>query len=258
MNSCLYLSGGGDENLSQIETVWAIIFQAHGEGPGDRGRAQQELISRYGDAILRYLRGAFRDESLAEEAFHEFVLRLYRGDYRHVHPQKGRFRGFLKVVLSRLVADHYRVLTRRRELPLETSVEIPDASVTQESERSFDQTWRDEMLTKAWQRLGEEERRASMPWMTILRMRVENPELRSIELAAMLADRLGEQVTPSRQRVLLHRSREKFANHLIDAVSDSIESDSIDDVEEELAQMELLQYCDVVLDRRRVRSKLEI
>lgn len=256
MHPTLTLPGGDAEYLSRIDTVWTVVFQAHSGAASDANEAQQELLSKYGDAILRYLRGAFRDDALAEETFQEFVVRLLRGDYRNAHPDRGRFRKFLKVVLSRLVADHYRGSIRRRELSLQHGDAIEHDGDQQTQEQIFQQTWRDEMLTRAWQRLADEERRTTKPWMTILRLRVENPELRSVELAALLAERIGQKVTATRQRVLLHRSREKFANYLIDAVEDSVGSQSIADVEQELADLELLQYCASILDRRKSRLQL--
>jgi hypothetical protein len=51
--------------------------------------------------------------------------------------------------------------------------------------------------------------------------------------------------------VLLHRARDAFAEMLLDEVMDSLEVASLDDAEEELIELELLEYCRPALDRRR-------
>ena len=237
------------DRLSQIETAWTIIFHAHSATLSDRHDAQQQMIARYGKAIQRYLFGAFRDEAAAEETFQEFVIRFLRGDYGSAHPEKGCFRGFLKVVLSRLVADHYRKLSRRRESSLDTQTLGADDGDEQSPE--FLEIWRDELLTQTWHRLAEEEKQSGKPWMTVLRLRVEKPHWRSHELAEELAAEIGKAVTANRLRVLLHRSRGKFANHLIDVVAESLGSSSLEDVEDELAEIRLLQYCQSVLEQRK-------
>ena len=251
MSEASMFSSPDADHLSHIETVWTMIYHAHSDSP-TQGHAQHQLLARYGSAIQRYLRGAFRDDVAAEETYQEFAIRFLRGDYRSAHPDKGRFRAFLKVVLSRLVADHYRKLSRRRETTLESDDCLVDSSDREEIEdAAFRRTWRDEMLTQAWRRLAEEESRSGKPWMTLLKLRVDNPDLRSVELGQKLAKYIGEEISATRLRVLLHRSRERFANYLIDVVSESVPNGSIAEAEQELADLELLQYCQSVLERRK-------
>jgi len=237
--------------LSQIETAWTMIFTAHDAEPAAQDQAKQDLLAHYRYAIERYLCGAMRDASLAEEAFQEFAVRFLRGDYRIANPEKGRFRNFLKAVLSRLVADHYRRLYRRRETALPDDFAIEDHSDATSHELAFSQVWRDQLLTEAWQLLAEEEKRTNKPWMTVLRLRVEHPTLQSAQLAERIAERIDEPVTANRLRVLLHRSREKFANYLIDVVGRSISSNSLEIIEEELSDLKLLSYCQSIVEQRK-------
>ena len=72
-----------------------------------------------------------------------------------------------------------------------------------------------------------------------------------MELGQKLAKYIGEEISATRLRVLLHRSRERFANYLIDVVSESVPNGSIAEAEQELADLELLQYCQSVLERRK-------
>ncbi|MEM6365126.1 MAG: hypothetical protein AAF745_11905, partial [Planctomycetota bacterium] len=84
--------------LSRIETLWTVVYDAHTGDDQARLNAQHELLARYGEAIQAYLRGAFRDASLAEDAYQSFAVRFLNGEYRSAHESKGRFRSFLKVV----------------------------------------------------------------------------------------------------------------------------------------------------------------
>jgi thiamine pyrophosphate-dependent acetolactate synthase large subunit-like protein len=85
----------------------------------------------------------------------------------------------------------------------------------------------------------------------VLKLRVENPQWRSAELAEALGHQVAETITAERLRVTLHRARERFSNFLIDAVTETLQSASLEDVEEELADLELLQYCQSAIEKRR-------
>lgn len=241
-----------DDRLSQIDTLWSMVYRAHAEDREDQAQAQHQLLARYGSAIQRYLRGAMRDTIAADDAYQEFAVKFLRGDFKTADEQKGRFRSFLKVILGRIVADHYRRMIRRPVSQLDSTVQVADdRDSTSDDERAFQSIWRDQMLTEAWNRLAAEEQTSGKPWMTLLRLRVENPDCRSQELASLLAEHAGEPFNVSRLRVLLHRSREKFANYLIDAIADTLRTHSVEEIEAELAELELLQYCQGVLEKRK-------
>jgi DNA-directed RNA polymerase specialized sigma24 family protein len=240
-----------EDRLSQIETLWSVVLDANAQSVEGRSHAQQQLLARYGAAVQRYLLGALRDANAAEDAYQEFAVKFLKGDFRNASPEKGRFRGFLKVVLSRIVADHYRALKRKPTSQLDSQYHVADPSPNDHWDQEFFTAWRDQMLAEAWNRLGEEELQTERPWMSVLRLRVENPQWTSVELADELSGRIGQPVTAARVRVLLHRAREKFANYLIDAVSDTLRVDSLDQVEEELSELKLLQYCQGVLEKRK-------
>jgi RNA polymerase sigma-70 factor (ECF subfamily) len=70
------------ERLSQISTIWADLFAAHGGPPTEIGMARERLLVRYTPAVYGYLLGATRDRGAADELFQEFALRLIRGDFQ--------------------------------------------------------------------------------------------------------------------------------------------------------------------------------
>ena len=72
--------------------------------------------------------------------------------------------------------------------------------------------------------------------------------MRSVQLARALADELDKPISSANVRVLLHRSRERFSRLLIEAIADSLDSKSCDEIEDELAELRLLEYCHASLE----------
>ena len=174
-------------HLSQIQTLWTLVRQRHA-GSAEKATAQRRLIDRYGGAVLRYLRGALHDPNAAEEVFQEFAYRLLHGDLGGADPQRGRFRYFVKGVLFHMVADHHR---RQQRQPRQLHPEMPEPAVepasSEEQDKAFLASWRDELLARTWQALEESERESGQPFFRVLRFKVDHPEMPS----AQMADELG-------------------------------------------------------------------
>jgi RNA polymerase sigma-70 factor (ECF subfamily) len=242
--------------LSRIQTAWSVVRRAHSDHTAVHA-AQQTLLDRYGGAVRRYALAALRDEDAADEVWQEFALRFVRGDFASANPERGRFRAFVKTIVYRLIVDYQRRQKRRhREGPMHSNLAEPAAGDEEAStdDAAFRASWRDELLARCWQRLDNEERQTGKPHHTVLRYRVDHPELHSPELAAGLTERLGKPVNAGAARVLLHRARDAFAELLLDEVVQSLADDSLDSAEEELIELNLLEYCRPALDRRRGRA----
>lgn len=238
-----------DDRLSQIQTLWSVVRRAHGDHTGDTQSAQQQMLDRYGGAIHRYLLGAVRNEELADELFQEFSLKFVSGEYENADPERGRFRSFLKTVLFRLVANHFRQRKRNAAAALDGDVSEPAADDTQR-EAEFAVAWRDELLGKAWQALADEQKQTGKPLFTLMRTKVESPNLSSPELAEQISAKLGKPISSANLRVMLHRARDRFAELLFEEVANTLDNPSRDDLEEELAELRLLEYCRPALQRR--------
>lgn len=240
-------------HLSRIQTQWSIVRRAHGDHTAVQS-AQQALLDRYGGAVRRYALAALRNEDAADEVFQEFALKFVRGDFGQVDPEKGRFRAFVKTVVYRLIVDHQRRQKKRRqEGLLHSNVPEPEA-IDVESDGDdalFQASWRDELLARSWQRLAELEAEEGKPYHTVLRYRVDHPDLRSPELAEGLSRELGKPINAGAVRVLLHRAREAFADLMLAEVTDSLADDSLDEAEQELIELGLLEYCRPALEKRR-------
>src|SRR5215208_4085726 len=79
------------DNLTDLETSWTTIRNAHCPGPVGQA-AMRELIGRYHDAVERYLRLKLRDQNLADEVFQEFWTKLLTHKLAGADNNKGRFR----------------------------------------------------------------------------------------------------------------------------------------------------------------------
>ena len=239
--------------LSRIETPWSIVRCAHHSKLDQATAAQKQLLEKYGGAIRRYLLAALRDREAADEMFQEFALKFVQGDFRSVDPDRGRFRSFVKTVLYRMVAGYYRKKTARKELNLATFAnEFESETPTAAFEEKFFDTWRDDLLNSTWQALEDYENSGGGPYYTVLQLRIRNPGVRTTELAKKIAAELGKPISPGAGRVLVHRSREKFATLLIEIIADSLEKPTTDAIESELIDLQLIDYCrDALLSHRR-------
>ena len=245
-------SSSPDNRLSQIQTLWTVVCQAHGAGPAEAvASAQEQLLARYGKVVQRYLLGALRDADAADELAQEFALRFVRGDLKGADPQRGRFRDYLKGTLFHLIGDWHR---RRRKEPLPLPAEHDPAasdSAATESEEHFLESWRAELLDRAWKGLAAHEQETGQPYHRVLHFRAQHPEMRSEEMAEKLTDSLGRAVTAASVRQTLHRAREKFADLLLEEIRHTLRTPSVDEMEEELAAIGLHVYCEPALAKLR-------
>ena len=132
--------------------------------------------------------------------------------------------------------------------------EIDDADADGD-DALFQTSWRDELLARTWQKLVDDEQASGKPYYSVLRYKVDHPDLRSPELAAGLSKQLGKEINAGAVRVLLHRARELFGELLLDEITQSLTSDSLDDAEQELIDLQLHDYCRPALEKRREQGK---
>lgn len=241
------------DRLSRIQTMWSMVQQAHRPDATRFAGAQQQMLDRYGGAVRRYALAALRDPDAADEVFQEFALKFVRGDYGKAAPEKGRFRSFLKTSVYHLIIDYQRRRGRqaKNEAPLVLeAADKPDVS-TPADDQAFLTSWRDDLLDRVWRQLEQDEAKTGKLYYTVLRVRVEHPDLRSPELAEKVTEATGKPTNAGAVRTALHRARERFGDLLIDEVANSLESATAEAVEQELIDLDLWQYCKPALERRR-------
>jgi RNA polymerase sigma-70 factor (ECF subfamily) len=238
------------DRLSRIQTHWTVVFQAHEErGQTAVTAAQQQLVLRYRGAVYRYLLGMVRDPAAAEELAQDFAVRLLRGDFRRADPGRGRFRDFLKAAVRHLVIDYWRE-QGKAPVPLDPAAVAVGPAEEADLDRPFLERWREELLNQTWDALEEVQARTGQPYHTVLRWKTEQPEQRSAQMAQRLSAHQGRPVTENALRKLLHRARKLFADLLVDEVARSLGTSAPEPLEQELIDLDLLDYCRSALERR--------
>jgi RNA polymerase sigma-70 factor (ECF subfamily) len=239
------------QRLSRISTLWTLVARAKGGPMEGASAAQQELLQRYDRAVRRYLQGALRNRDAADELAQEFFFRFLRGDYKGADPQRGRFRDFLKGILSHLIADYYRrQRTLAQQLSADDAEEVTSSEGAAEYDRQFLESWRDELLGRTWDSLARIQQQTGRPFHAVLCCRIQHPDFRSAQMAEELSVQLGQPVTADWVRQVLHRGREKFGELLLDEVADTLQDPTREELEEELSVLGLLSYCQTTLKHR--------
>lgn len=245
------MSDPSSPSLTELTTLWSVVLGARAEDTSRRAEARRQLLRRYEPAVLRFLRKAVRDEDTARELVQEFAVRLLSGGLDGADPGRGRFRDFVKGVLRHLVVDAYRKGNRLKQHASDAPEVADSADDLAALDRQYVESWREELLARTWLALAEEDRRTGKVLHTVLRFRADHPELRSAALAEGLTTRLGRAVTDVWVRQMIHRARERFGDLLLEEIAQSLAAAQPDAVEEELVELELLQYCVAALERYR-------
>ncbi|HEV3167833.1 MAG TPA: sigma-70 family RNA polymerase sigma factor [Isosphaeraceae bacterium] len=193
----------------------------------------RELISRYHDAVERYLRVKLRDQNLADEVFQEFWSKLLNHKLAGADNSKGRFRDYLRTVLHRLIIDHFR----SRKLMALPPGDLLDSSAPDDD---FDRAWREAVIKRVWSRLEMYE--ASTPknrYASVLHLRVGNPEASIEDIAQQLSEQIGARVSPEAFRKTLQRARGKFLELLVQELRETIHPATPEDIENEIFDLGL-------------------
>jgi RNA polymerase sigma-70 factor (ECF subfamily) len=228
-----------------------MLFQANHGTPEQVSDALRMLMLRYEGAVHRYFLKVVGDPDVARELDQEFALRFLKGKFLKYDPKLGRFRDYVKRAIRNMMQDHYRKKGKTRRLDTDEEITIVDDSETPHDlfERQLISAWRDELLDRTWNALEDYERRTGQPYHKVLKFRVQNPGLRSPEMAERLGPVLGRPLTGGALRQKLQRAREQWVRFLVDEVRVSLKEPSRDAVEEELADLRLLDLCKPVMDR---------
>jgi len=225
---------GNKAHLTELETSWTTIRTAHIAGPEGQA-AMADLIGRYHDAVLRYLRLKLRDANLADEVLQEFWTKLLAHKLAGADCNKGRFRDYLRTVLHRLIIDHFR----GRKLQTLPPGDLLDPS---QPDADYDRVWREAVLKRALTRLETYELKTPKNrYATVLALRRDNEGKSIDEIAAKLSAQIGANVTPESFRKTLQRARSKYFELLIQELRETIHPATDDDIEDEIQALGLGQ-----------------
>lgn len=116
-------------------------------------------------------------------------------------------------------------------------------------EKRWRDSWRQDILERTLQALEREDRRRDRLLYPVLRLRIDHPEMSSQQAAAVLSERIGKPVTDGWLRKQLMKARQRFAELLLEIVAESVTPPTIDNVADELADLDLLEYASSLLKR---------
>jgi RNA polymerase sigma factor (sigma-70 family) len=219
-------------HLTELETSWTTIRTAHTPGPAGQA-AMGELIGRYHDAVLRYLKLKLRDSNLADEVFQEFWTKLLTHKLAGADCNKGRFRDYLRTVLHRLIIDHFR----GRKLQALPPGDLLDPN---EPDADYDRVWREAVLHRALTRLETYELKTPKNrYASVLALRRDNPGKSIDEIAAILGQQTNTKITAESFRKTLQRARAKYFDLLVQELRETIHPATEDDIEDEIQALGL-------------------
>jgi hypothetical protein len=152
--------------------------------------------------------------------------------------------------------DRFRKEQKGKVLPLPEGMEPAAPQLTDaQADRVFEQTWSEEALRRAWEALRLFEEDNGQPVYLLLRRKSEKPELRSHEIAELLTAELGRPTTAVWVRKWLAMARDKFAELLLTEVERSLPEPGLEELQREVAELGLLQYCRKALEQRQEQSR---
>ena len=239
-----------EPRLSQMTTHWTAVIEAHSGTPDQVKPAVSRLMCRYAGAVHRYFLKAVKNPDDADELDQEFAVRFLRGDFRRSSRDRGRFRDYVKRAVQNMIIDHFRRKnTSKARNSSIAGPAIPDPALSR-FEREFIASWRSDLLDRAWNALSALEKTSGQPYHTVLRFRVDHPDLPSDEAAESLSRAVGRLLSAGAVRQAVMRSRRKFVDFLLGEVLASMDHPTQDELEEELGDLKLLEYCRPFLKRR--------
>jgi RNA polymerase sigma-70 factor (ECF subfamily) len=219
------------DRLDLIETDWSMVFEpAH-------------IVMRYAHAVQCYLDVLLGDKHDAEDAAQEFFLFVSAHGLPRASRDRGRFRDYLKKVVRNKALNFVRDQGARHR-PSANLANIPEAEDRRSnSDQEWLVQWRRCLLTRAWQRLQEQQKRApNRHYFTVLCLCATYPDESSEQLAARASSYEGDTLGADTFRKQVSRARRVFAKLLVDEVAQTIDYPSPSDIEEELADLGLMKY----------------
>jgi len=231
------------KKLSEIETSWTELGLAHSDDLESEAsqQARQVLLHRNATPVYQYLLACVRDENVAEDLAQDFAIRFLKGRFENADQDRGRFRDFVKRCLSNLATDHFR---RKKKEQKDLRSVVPEAISTSEKDEGLRDIWRQEVLNQTWDALRNSDDSSDQIYLTVLQMKAEHPQASAAELAVMIQEALGKsELSEDWVRQNLHRARKRFGRSLRNEISQTLGHRQEEAVDEELAELQLLQYC---------------
>jgi hypothetical protein len=200
------------------------------------------VLQRYGKAVRCYLIALVgRDD--AEEAAQEIALAVVSGKFAKWDPDKSRFRDYLKAAVRHAAWGARRRLSTHAVHLADPAALADLASRQGEDDGVWLDAWRDELIKAALNRLSEyQAKNPGNVFYTLVRLRIDHPDLKSDDLAVRLSHAAGRSYTPENARQQKVRALRKFAELLVEEVCATLNQPTPEGVEEELCSLGLMSW----------------
>jgi RNA polymerase sigma-70 factor (ECF subfamily) len=232
--------------LGQISTVWSVVLRAK-DGAQIPTDEVARFFSRYHGAVYRYFLTATRLTEVAEDLTQDFAVRFLRGDFSNVHPDRGRFRDFLRVSLANQLRDHQR---RQRVRAVNEPLQEEPVDHNSQDIASFNDNWREEILAQAWTALEHHQETTGQMFFLVLKLRAVESDRSSANLARIYSEQIQVETSDDAFRKILQRSRRRFGELLLNIIADTLAVPTREELQRELAELKLLPYCDTLLNEQ--------
>lgn len=221
--------------IDQISTNWLSVGNP------------AKFVMAYGPAIRNYLLACLGNEDDAEEVSQDLLLQVTRKGFATVCPERGRFRDYLKVVVRNTARGWLR--RKRRTCGGSEMIErLPEGEVPA-MEQTWLAEWRECILTRTLRQLERHQRSVKGNiYYTVLRTTMDHPEEDCKQRADRVTATTGQALSPDAFRKQLSRARRLFADLLVAEIEQTLEQPTTDKVQEELAEVGLLEYLRDYLD----------
>jgi DNA-directed RNA polymerase specialized sigma24 family protein len=215
--------------------------------------AREQEIQRYQPASTAYLSAMVKNADRAAEVWEGVIEKWLEGKLSGYDPAQS-FRSYLKGVLRNAVFTHSRNRRRAVEQAMQQFEDEHEVAGALESAASmaFDQRLKEDLMERTLSSMREENSQqhdAIRMMMTAVANNSDPPSSR--ELAQVLSRQSGTSVSDEAARQIKSRARERFPRELIRQTQQMTGSSDLDRLEETLADLGLLVYCEKTLRKMR-------
>jgi RNA polymerase sigma factor (sigma-70 family) len=213
-----------------VTTRWSMVLNAKNKAAPGSKEALESLCQSYWYPIYAFVRGTGRSPPEAQDLTQDFFVRLLTKDFlRVVTPDKGRFRTFLRMALTRFLANEWdRARAQKRgggAMHLSFDTALAEERLGREQggalapDRMYDRSWALTLLNEAFIRLEQEygtEGKTGL-WLQLQpHLTAERGAIDYAEIAAALG------LTEGAARVALHRFRKRFREVFRLTIADTV------------------------------------
>jgi DNA-directed RNA polymerase specialized sigma24 family protein len=213
-----------------VTTRWSMVLNAKNKAAPGSKEALESLCGTYWYPIYAFVRGTGRLPPEAQDLTQDFFVQLLSKDFLQVvTPEKGRFRTFLRMALTRFLANEWdRSRAQKRgggvaHLSFDTA--LAEERLGREEgrglapDRLYDRSWALTLMEEVMARLEQEYRAEGKSELCQQLQPHLTAERGSIDYAEV-ARKLG--VAEGAARVALHRFRKRFREVFRQSIAETV------------------------------------